>query len=288
MTPFDKDEEVDYDALGRLTNRLIEEGIGGLFVCGNTGQWWTLTQEERMRVVDKVMGAADGRTKVMVHVGSTCNRFSLQLAEHARKAGAAAISTLPPTGTSHPPEAIWGHFKAIGDSTDLPLYLYHVPQRYGELITVDRFVEAMESIPTLAGAKFSSYRIDDLMKLRLKAGRRLNILSGGSEQLLSATVCGADGGICTWYNFAPRLANKIIACVKESDIDAALAHQEILMSFITPCLSKPKVLSVLGWLIGLRGIDVGEPRRPSLPLTPEEREELWPQIEGSGILEWCI
>jgi N-acetylneuraminate lyase len=286
LTPFGKDDEVNYKALGQMVNRLIEQGVGGLFVCGSTAEWWALTVEERMKIVDRVMETVAGRTRVMVHVGSTATRFSVQLARHAKRAGAHAVSALPPVGGKYSNEQIWNHFQIIAQATDLPLYLYHLPQLYGELITVDKFIEATQTMPTLAGAKFSSYRIDDMIDLRIKAKGRLNIISGCGEQLLSATACGADGSICTWYNYIPRLGNKIIECVRNNDVAGARRCEEILVEFAMLVIGKH--IGNMKWLITLRGIDVGVPRLPLTAPTEDEKRKLLPKIEATGIFDWCV
>ena len=286
LTPYGKDDEVNYDAVGEMASRLVEQGIGGLFVCGSTGEWFVLDQKERMGILDKVMDTVGGRTKVMAHVGAASRRWCVELARHAERAGADAISVLPPIGRPYGSEEIWDHFRAIGESADLPLYLYHLPQVYGDIITIDKFVEAIDTIPTLAGAKFSSYRVDDLIDLRLKAGGRLNILSGCGEQLMSAIACGADGSICTWYNYIPRLGNKIIECVKAGDIEAAREHEDLLVKFAMLCIKK--AYGYMKFLVGLRGIECGRPRLPIPGVTRGEAEALLPKIEATGILEWCI
>lgn len=286
LTPFDKDEEINYDSVAALTDRLIGQGVGGLFVCGSTGEWWTLSQDERKRVLEAVVAAAAGRTKVMVHVGSTSTRFAVELARHAESAGADAVSALPPLGRPYAADEVWAYFKDIGASTSLPLYLYHLPQVYGDTITMDRFLKAMDDIPTLAGAKFSSYRIDDLIHLRVKAQGRLNIISGCAEQLLSAIACGADGSICTWYNVVPRLGKAIFDAVKAGDIARARGLEETLVSFAM--LALPKGVGAVKWLATRSGIPAGAPRRPSIDRTPKEYEELLPRIEATGIMEWGI
>ena len=287
VTPFDrKTEEIDYAALAGITDRLIRQGIGGLFVCGSTGEWWAMNAEERMKVVETTLDAAAGRTKIMVHVGANSTREAIALARHAEKAGAQAISLLPPVGRPYPPAQVWEHFRAVGASCSLPLYLYHLPQVYGDLITIDTFVEAMDTMPTLRGAKFSSYRIDDLIHLKIKAQGRLNILSGCAEQLLSATVNGAEGSICSWYNFIPRLGNRIIELARQNRIAEASALQDSLVNFGMLCISN--VMGNLKWLIAERGTDVGIPRRPLLPPTAEERAKLLPAIQKTGILEWAL
>ena len=286
LTPFDKDEEVNYDAAAALTDRLIGQGIGGLFVCGSTGEWWTLSQDERKQVLETVVQAAAGRTKIMVHVGSTSTRFATELARHAESIGADAVSALPPLGRPYDAAEVWGYFKDIGAASSLPLYLYHLPQVYGDTITMDRFLQAMDEIPTLAGAKFSSYRIDDLIHLRVKAQGRLNIISGCAEQLLSATACGADGSICTWYNIVPRLGRAIFDAVKAGDIARARELEETLVSFAM--LALPKGVGSVKWLVGLRGIAAGAPRRPAVDRTPQENKDLLPRIEATGVMEWAI
>ena len=286
VTPFDDREEVNVNVIRAAVNRLIDEGIGGLFICGSTGEWWSLSVEERMTIAETVVETAAGRVPVMAHVGHPATRVAVQLARHAEKAGLQAVSALPPAGGPTTADTIWAHFKAIGDACGLPLYLYHLPQVYGDLITIDRFVEALDTMPTLAGAKFSSYRIDDLIDLRNKAGDRLNVISGCGEQLLSATVCGADGSICTWYNYIPRLAVKIIECVKANDIDAARRHEELLVAFGKICIGK--TMGNLKRLMTRSGLDCGGPRMPTPSPTDEEWAKTLAAVEATGVLEWAI
>lgn len=286
LTPYDKHDEVNYSAVDKMVNRLIEQGIGGLFICGSTGEWWYLSPEERMKIAEQVMTSVRGRTKVMVHVGAFSTRNAVALAKHAEKIGAHAISALPPVGASYSPAAIWDHFRAIADSSRLPLYLYHLPQLYGDLITIDKLVEAMDTMPTFAGMKFSSYRIDELIHLKLKAHGRLNILSGCGEQLLSATACGAEGSICTWYNLIPRLANEIIRHTKANRLDEAIKAEELLVNFAMIIINKH--IGYMKWLVSQRGIDVGRPRSPMPAPTPDECAAILPKIKATGIWDWLI
>ena len=286
VTPFNSQDEVDYAMVKKLVSALVREPIGGLFVCGSTGEWWYLTNEERMKLLEAVLETVAGRLPVMVHVGTLSTRASQTLARHAERAGASAISLLPPIGVNYTAEAIWKHFKAVADTCDLPLYLYHLPQFYGDLITVDKFIEALDTIPTLAGAKFSSYRVDDLINLKLKAKGRLNLLSGCGEQLLSATVNGAEGSICTWYNVIPRLAHEIVACVKRGDIPAASRYQDLLVEFGMICKENP--IATVKRMLTHRGYEVGCPRAPMPALSNEGWAKLLPAIQTIGILDWCI
>ena len=286
LTPFDEAGQVRHAAIKPLVSRLIDEGIAGLFVCGTTGLWWLLSTEERMDIADSALKAVEGRIKVMIHVGAHRTEDSIRLAQHAEQIGADAISALPPTGIPYPPEAVWQHFKDIGASCALPLYLYHLPQVHGDLITMDRFIEALDSIPTLAGVKFSSYQIDHLIELKIKSAGRLNILSGCTEQLLSTLVCGAQGSVCSWYNLLPRLACKISACVADSDLAQARELQHTLIKLIVDIRSKGHHL--LCRLVSECGVDVGVPRKPLPRMSDEEYKRLLPDIKQSGLFDWSI
>lgn len=286
VTPYREDGRIDTEAIEQLVERLIENGVAGLFVCGSSGEWWLLTEEERMQAVEAAVKAAAGRVPVMAHIGANATGSACRLANHAEKAGADAVSALPPIGRPYPPDAVWEHFRAIADSTGLPLYLYHLPQIYGDLITMDRFVQALEEIPTLAGAKFSSYRIDDLIDIKLRAQGRLNIISGCGEQLLSAMANGADGSICTWYNIIPRLGNKIIECVKASDIPEASRHQDILVGMASEL--KPNALGFAKKLLTHRGVPVGNPRRPCPGMDDATFQDMLRRIEPTGVMEWVV
>jgi N-acetylneuraminate lyase len=168
----------------------------------------------------------------------------------------------------------------------LPLYLYHLPQVYGDLITIDKFVEAADTMPTLAGAKFSSYRIDDLINLKIKAKGKLNILSGCGEQCLSGIINGADGSICTWYNVIPRLADRIITCARNGNVAEASRCQDLLVEFAMILIARP--IGNVKKLLAHRGFDVGRPRMPMIATSDEEWRKLLPKLEATGIMDWVV
>jgi N-acetylneuraminate lyase len=286
VTPFDKQENVDHAALAMLTDRLIRGGVGGLFVCGTTGEWYSLSEEERMKVADTVVEAAAKRVPVMVHVGANATGSAIRLARHAHRAGVQAVSALPPLGRPYPPQFLWEHFRAIGDSTPLPFYLYHLPQVFGDLISLDKFIEAIDTIPTLKGVKFSAYRIDDMIHLKVRAAGRLNILSGCAEQLLSAVVNGAEGSICTWYNFFPRLGNKIVECAQKGDIQQAGKLQDLMVEIGMLCIGN--TLGNIKMLMAHQGIDAGIPRRPALWPATEESQKLLKALDALGAFQWAL
>ena len=286
LTPYNDNDEVNLSAVSALTRRLVEQGVDGLFLCGTTGIWWLLEEEERMKIVETAIEAAEGKIRIMVHVGAQATRSAVRLAVHAEKAGADAISALPPAAFPYPPEAIWGHFRTIGASCGLPLYLYYIPQLHGDIITMDQFVDSLDTIPTLAGVKFSSYQVDRLVELKVKARGRLNILSGGAEQLLSTVSCGAEGSVCTWHNLIPRLTKQIFTAVCKGDLVKARELQDLLIRGIIDIRGKGHDL--VHRMVTRRGIAVGHPRKPFPLITDEEFDAIYPAFKKNGLIEWCI
>ncbi len=286
VTPFDDQDQVDGKIIESLIERLIQQGINGLFICGSTAEWWVLDAAERKRIAEIAIRTVNGRIPVMIHIGANATRDAIDLARHAEKIGADAISALPPLGRPYPSHAMWGHFQEIGASCGLPLYLYHLPQVYGELITVDRFVQACDEMPTLAGAKFSSYQINHLIELKVRVGDRLNIISGCSEQLMSTLGAGADGNICTWHNIIPRLGTAICERMAANDVEGARKLQHLLVMFGNGSCGNG--IAVIKLLVSRQGFPCGPPRKPSPGFSPAEEAAYLARLPEVGIEPWFI
>ena len=286
VTPYDDAGELNVSAGTELIERLIRAGVSGLFVCGSTGEWNTLSLDERKQYAEHAVGVANGRVKVMIHSGAYATRDAVSLAKHAESIGADAISALPPQGSVYSEAEVWAYFQEIAQSVSLPLYLYHLPQTFGAQITMAALLEKLALIPNLAGLKFSSYRIDDMVRLRQEAGDRLNILSGCGEQSLSAAVCGADGFICTWYNLIPALFVKMLQAVKARDLDEAREHYDKAM-LVTMAIV-PYILGGVKWLLQARGIPCGPPRKPRADIPEDVRERLTKRFTEIGAWDWMV
>lgn len=287
ITTFHDDETLNLDAMAAVVEHQIGAGVDGLFICGSTGEWWLLNEQERKELAATVVDTAAGRVPVMVHIGANSTAESVCLAKHAEHIGADAISALPPTGRPYPAEAVWDHFRSIGAASALPLYLYHLPQVYGDIITIDRFVDAIDTIPTLAGAKFSSYQIDDLIDLKMKAGDQLNIISGCGEQLMSAIGAGADGSICTWWNLIPKLGQAVTERLEQSDVPGARELQHKIVAFGRAGLSHA-IGFVKLYYQHTHGIQAGQCRRPLSPASDEQYQAYRQRVRELDIESYLI
>jgi 4-hydroxy-tetrahydrodipicolinate synthase len=131
VTPFDADGHLDLDAAQRLAAHLVDSGHDGLVVSGTTGESPTTTDSEKEALVRAVCEAVGDRAHVVAGVGTNDTRHSVELAQHAAKAGAGGLLVVTPYYSRPPAEGLVAHFTAVADATDLPVMLYDIPGRTG-------------------------------------------------------------------------------------------------------------------------------------------------------------
>ena len=159
VTPFDQNGDVDFNAARLLVNYLIENGTEGLVVSGTTGESPTLTLEEKVALFKLVVEEAAGRVPVIAGTGSNNTRASIQLTKLAAEAGVDGILLVVPYYNKPSQEGIYQHFKAIAESTVLPVMLYNIPGRCGVNMSVDTVVR-LSMIHNIVAVKEASGNLD--------------------------------------------------------------------------------------------------------------------------------
>ena len=200
LTPFAEDGTLAFAAAEALTDLFARQGMGGLYVGGSTGQWVSLTPEERMALVDCVVKASAGRIPVMVHVGATTTGDAVRLARHAAEVGAAAVSAVAPIYYQHPADVIFEHYRRIGEATDLPLYVYHLSIGNQISLGPKEYTRRLLELPNIAGMKITDRDLYVFGLIHAYAGDRLRLFSGADEVMAHAVLSGAIGAIGTFYN----------------------------------------------------------------------------------------
>src|SRR5688572_11481405 len=129
VTPFRKDGSLDEPAVSRLARRQVEAGVHFLSPCGTTGEAPTLTDDEKVRIVELVVEAAAGRVPVLAGAGGYNTREVIELVHRMERAGATGILSVTPYYNKPTPEGLFQHYQAVAGSTRLPIVLYNVPGR---------------------------------------------------------------------------------------------------------------------------------------------------------------
>ena len=222
ISVFDRDENLDEQGTRAYIRHMLSYGIGGLYITGSTGESFLMNSEERKRQVEVVMDEVGDRLPVVVHIGAMSTRESIALAEHARFVGAAGISSVPPFYFRYTQDQIYGYYRDIAASTDLPLIVYNVP--LAGLLTVD-MIRRLSEIENVKGVKYTGTALYEVTQIRDTCKEDFQIYGGCDEMGSSNIALGVDGIIGTFYNCFQDLYLKIWEAVKRSDVKEAAELQ---------------------------------------------------------------
>lgn len=271
LTVFDEDENIDEAGLRQLVSHLIEKGVDGLYVAGSTGEGFTMTSEERMRVVDIVMDETAGRVPVVVHVGAIGTKITIELAEHAKSAGAVGISSVPPFYYHFSEEQIVRYYRDIAEAVDLPMIVYNVP--LAGLLGMNA-IRALAKLDGVAGIKYTAASQYEITQIKKEMGEEFLVYSGADEMAMNGLISGADGIIGSFYNMIPEAFIGIYEAVQAKDMDLAAQRQSTALDIIMIALSYPSFYAVMKKVLSWQGVAAGVCRRPFTNLTKEEETEL--------------
>jgi 4-hydroxy-tetrahydrodipicolinate synthase len=228
VTPFTASGALDERAVRRLGRRQIDAGIHFLVPCGTTGENPTLSDEERVRIVEILVDEAKGRVPVLAGAGGYDTREVIHLAGLMKKAGAEGLLSVTPYYNKPTQEGLFLHYRAIAESTDLPIIVYNVPGRAGvnvEPATLAR----LSAIPNIIGVKEASGSISQMIDVCKLLPSDFIILSGDDALTLPLMAIGGRGVISVASNEIPADMVEMVTAAARGDFAAARrVHNRIL------------------------------------------------------------
>ena len=271
-SPFHADGSLHLAMVERQAEFLVQQRVSGVFVCGSTGEAFSLTIAERQQLAERWLACAGRTFPVVVHVGHHCLADARTLAAHAEKMGAYAIAAVPPSYFR--PETVadvvaWCRQVAAA-APGTPFYYYHIPFYTGVNISVaDFFQQASSSIPTLRGVKFTHSDLIDCGNCLMIDDGRWEIVFGSERMLLSALVLGCQAAIGTTFNYLAPWFHPVLDAFGRGDLEEARQSLHSARQLITR-LHPTNVLAASKGLMGFLGVDCGPVRPPLRPLTAGE------------------
>lgn len=202
VTPFRQDLSVDEAALRRLVNRQIDAGIDFLVPCGTTGESPTLTKDEHVEVVRITVDETRGRIPVLAGAGGYNTAEVTELIAHLKRVGVAGILSVTPYYNKPTQEGLYQHFRAIAESTDMPVVLYSVQPRTAVNIEPSTVLRLSE-IPNIVGIKEASGSISQMAAIAMRVPDRFIVLSGDDSVTIPLTSLGGRGVISVVANQIP-------------------------------------------------------------------------------------
>lgn len=271
VTPFNKDGSINFDSIGKIIEMNLSKGVSGFYVGGSTSEAFLLSHEERKQILEAAVETNAGRGFIISHVGSIGTEMALDLARHAEKHGADALSAVPPFYYGFSFEEICDYYFSIASETALPVIIYNFAANGGAKLSMEDF-EVFLRDRRFLGVKHTSS--DMFLLERLKRMREdAVVFNGFDEMFLSGLAAGADGGIGSTYNF---MAEKFIETEKlfrENKIKEAGAQQTKANNIIASLL-RVGVMPGVKAILTENGIDAGDCRKPFRTLGEEAKKEL--------------
>lgn len=287
VTPLTPDGELDTPSAERLIDHLYNKGVGGLYVTGSTGEGIYLDFELRRRLVELTVSMSRGRGTVIVHVGAVQAAAAYELAEHAGRAGADAVSSIPPFAGGYTWDEVHSFYSELAHKSPLPVIAYYIPHLTGQQRSLDHLASLL-SIPNIAGFKFTDYNLYTMQRLLARFGPEQIMYNGPDEMLALGLQFGAHGGIGTTYNFMPELIVQIYRHCQAGRFADAVAAQRRANDIIEPLLTSHGLAAskqILYWQ-GL--IDHPACARPRAGLSERQQAELRRRLGGTAIAETLV
>ena len=272
VTPFNEDNEINFDKFKRLINFQIDNNINAIVVCGTTGETSALSCEEKEELIKYCVKVVNKRVPVIAGVGSNNTRLVIENEKYAEKVGADGLLVVTPYYNKTTQQGLIEHYKIISENTNLPIILYNVPSRTGIDIRPETYLK-LSKIKNIVATKEASGDISKILKIRSLCKDDLNVYSGNDDQIIPILSLGGLGVISVLSNIMPKYTSKMIEKYFEGEVGEALNMQieasnliELLFKEVNPIPVK-EALNVLGY-------KVGNPRLPLVKCTNELREKI--------------
>jgi 4-hydroxy-tetrahydrodipicolinate synthase len=286
VTPFTKSGEVDEAAVRTLARRQIEGGVHFLSPCGTTGENPTLTDAERLRIVELVVAEAGGRVPVLAGAGGYSTREVVDLAQAFEKIGVAGLLSVTPYYNKPTQEGLYQHYRAIADATSLPVVVYNVPGRTATNIETATLVRLAE-IPNIVGVKEASGNMSQVCDICRAVPPDFIVLSGDDVMTVPLMAVGGRGVVSVASNEVPAEMVQMVEAAERDDFPAARALHTRLMPLMQVNFLESNPIPVKSAMASM-GLLEERYRLPIVPPRAESKEKIVKTLKALGLLRGAL
>jgi 4-hydroxy-tetrahydrodipicolinate synthase len=272
VTPFTRDEAVDEAAVRRLAKRQIDAGIHFLVPVGTTGESPTLSEDERVRIVQLVVEEAAGRVPVLAGAGGYDTREVIHVGQRMKLAGAAGLLSVTPYYNKPTPEGLFQHYSAIAGEVDLPIIVYNVPGRTGCNVDPATLVR-LAAVPNIVGVKEASGNVSQMCEVCRAVPESFIVLSGDDALTLPLMAVGGHGIISVSANEAPAAMSRMVELAEANDFAAARRIHARLMPLLSANFVESNPIPVKAAMAQM-GLLEEVYRLPMVPPSAESRRRI--------------
>lgn len=280
ITPMVTEEEIDWEGLKGNIEHFVNKGVAGIAVTGSTGEFVSLTKEERFKVVEIAVEQVNGRIPLIVGSAAETTADAIEFTQQAERAGADA-SLLINSYYAHPKEdEIYEHFKTVAQSVKFPVMIYNNPFTTGVDISTETLLKVAHDVDNITHVKESSGGIGKVRDIAREGKDFINVFCGSEDLALESLLVGATGWISVSGNIAPVLTTELYTSVQEGNIDRAWEIYDKLLPLCKFLEGSGKYVQITKRAMEIQGLAGGPCRRPRLPLNNEEEAKLNELLES--------
>ena len=281
VTPFTRNGAVDEAAVRRLAERQVEAGVHFLVPCGTTGESPTLSAAEKVRIVELTVEAAAGRALVLAGAGGYDTREVIETVRAFERAGAHGILSVSPYYNKPTQEGLFRHYKAIAESTSLPVIVYNVPGRTGSNVE-PATLERLAAVPNIVGVKEASGNMAQIVDVCRRVPEDFLVLSGDDALTLPVMAVGGRGVISVIANEAPAEMVELVEAAERGEFAHARRVHARLASLMLANFVESNPIPVKAAMAAM-GLCEEVYRLPLVPPSDASRERVLAALREAGL-----
>ena len=261
VTPFDENQKINETAARQLVDKLISQGVHGLFILGTNGEFHVLSDDEKVEFAKIVINQAAHRVPVYVGAGACGTQETIRLAQRMEAVGADALSVISPYFIAPTQQELADHYRKVAEAVNIPIIMYNIPKNTGINIEPET-VKSLIGVKNIAGIKDSSGNMEN-MQGYIDAGKGSDfvVLVGSDSKILPALKIGDAGAIAGTSNVIAELDVSIYENYLKGNLEVAEQAQKDI-DVLRGVLKLGTVPSVMKRAVTLLGINVGDARYP--------------------------
>ena len=274
ITPFQRNGEINEDALRQCVRFWIEGGLSGLVPCGSNGEAPYLLKEERKRVIEIVVDEVNGKVPVVAGTGAMSTRETIQLTKDAKNIGVNAALVVTPFYYKHSSKEIYDHYSTVIEAVDLPILIYNVPKFTGFSLEPSVVYELVSEYDGVVGIKDSSGNLGQIAELTRLVGDKVSVLAGTADVIFPTLMLGGKGAVIAVANVTPGLCSALYEAFEEGKFEDSSKLQRRISYINEVLIKRHNQLSAIKEALNMKGLPGGYPRKPTALLEKNEKDEI--------------
>ncbi|MDA1761640.1 4-hydroxy-tetrahydrodipicolinate synthase [Bacillus cereus] len=274
ITPMDEFQEINWDGVKQNVNYFIEQKVAGIIINGSTGEFVSLSKEERFKMVETVLKEVDGRIPVIVGTAAETTKETIEYTKHAEAHGADCALIINSYYCKPKEEEIYFHFKEISNAVNIPIMLYNNPFTSGVDMSTELMLRIGKECENVTHIKESSGDIRKARDLVRQGEGAFQVFCGSEDLVMESYLVGATGWVSVAGNIVPGLVTKMYEHFQNDELEKAWEINDAILPLCEFLEGSGKYVQIVKRSMELHGQAGGPSRYPRLGLTVEEDQKL--------------